>query len=93
MLSLTASAYARDQEFVRPETFTLRNGLQVVVITDRRAPVVTHMVWYRVGAADEPRGHSGIAHFFEHLMFKGTRQIAPGEFSRTVARNGGEDNA
>ncbi|ANP45266.1 M16 family metallopeptidase [Candidatus Viadribacter manganicus] len=91
LLALTASAQAR--EFVRPETFTLRNGLQVVVITDRRAPVVTHMVWYRVGAADEPRGYSGIAHFFEHLMFKGTRQIAPGEFSRTVARNGGEDNA
>lgn len=78
---------------MRPETFTLRNGLQVVVITDRRAPVVTHMVWYRVGAADEPRGYSGIAHFFEHLMFKGTREIEPGEFSRTVARNGGEDNA
>ncbi|MEQ1820268.1 MAG: pitrilysin family protein [Terricaulis sp.] len=92
LLALSASAYARE-DFVRPETFTLRNGLQVVVITDRRAPVVTHMVWYRVGAADEPRGHSGIAHFFEHLMFKGTRQIAPGEFSRTVARNGGEDNA
>jgi zinc protease len=91
LLALTASAHAR--EFVRPETFTLRNGLQVVVITDRRAPVVTHMVWYRVGSADEPRGYSGIAHFFEHLMFKGTRQIAPGEFSRTVARNGGEDNA
>lgn len=81
------------RELPRPETFTLRNGLQVVVITDRRAPVVTHMVWYRVGAADEPRGFSGIAHFFEHLMFKGTRQIAPGEFSRTIARNGGEDNA
>lgn len=91
LLALTASAHAR--EFIRPETFTLRNGLQVVVITDRRAPVVTHMLWYRVGAADEPRGSSGIAHFFEHLMFKGTRQIAPGEFSRTVARNGGEDNA
>lgn len=67
--------------------------MQVVVITDRRAPVVTHMVWYRVGAGDEPRGESGVAHFFEHLMFKGTRQIAPGEFSRTIARNGGEDNA
>jgi zinc protease len=90
-LALTASAHGR--EMVRPETFTLRNGLQVVVITDRRAPVVTHMVWYRVGAADEPRGYSGIAHFFEHLMFKGTREIAPGEFSRSVARNGGEDNA
>ncbi|MEZ5994927.1 MAG: pitrilysin family protein [Hyphomonadaceae bacterium] len=91
LLALVPSARADD--FVRPETFVLRNGLQVVVITDRRAPVVTHMVWYRVGAADDPRGRSGIAHFFEHLMFKGTRQIAPGEFSRTIARNGGEDNA
>ena len=91
LLTVAASAHAR--ELPRPETFTLRNGLQVVVITDRRAPVVTHMLWYRVGAGDEPRGHSGIAHFFEHLMFKGTRQIAPGEFSRTVARNGGDDNA
>jgi zinc protease len=91
LLVCAASAYAR--ELPRPETFTLRNGLQVVVITDRRAPVVTHMVWYRVGSADEPRGHSGIAHFFEHLMFKGTREIAPGEFSRTIARNGGDDNA
>lgn len=88
---LLAAAEAR--ELPRPETFTLRNGLEVVVITDRRAPVVTHMVWYRVGAADEPRGLSGMAHFFEHLMFKGTRQIAPGEFSRTIARNGGDDNA
>lgn len=91
LAALSAPVSARD--LPRPETFTLNNGLQVVVITDRRAPVVTHMVWYRVGAADEPRGSSGIAHFFEHLMFKGTRQIAPGEFSRTVARNGGEDNA
>jgi zinc protease len=90
-LLLVAPAFAR--ELPRPETFTLRNGLEVVVITDRRAPVVTHMVWYRVGAADEPRGRSGIAHFFEHLMFKGTRRIAPGEFSRTIARNGGDDNA
>ena len=84
---------AHARELPRPETFTLRNGLQVVVITDRRAPVVTHMVWYRVGAADEPRGRSGVAHFFEHLMFKGTREIPPGEFSRTIARNGGDDNA
>lgn len=91
LIALASGAYAR--ELPRPETFTLRNGLQVVVITDRRAPVVTHMLWYRVGAADEPRGASGVAHFFEHLMFKGTRQIAPGEFSRTIARNGGDDNA
>lgn len=91
LIAFASGAFAR--ELPRPETFMLRNGLQVVVITDRRAPVVTHMLWYRVGAADEPRGSSGVAHFFEHLMFKGTRQIAPGEFSRTIARNGGDDNA
>jgi zinc protease len=88
---LTPAAQARP--IPRPQTFTLSNGLQVVVITDRRAPVVTDMVWYRVGAADEPRGHSGMAHFFEHLMFKGTQRIPQGEFARTIARNGGEDNA
>ena len=74
-------------------TFTLKNGLQVVVIPDHRAPVVTHMVWYKVGAADEKPGKSGIAHFLEHLMFKGTKDIAPGEFSKIIARNGGQDNA
>ena len=73
--------------------FKLKNGMEVVVIPDHRAPVVTHMVWYRVGAADEPRGASGIAHFLEHLMFKGTDKVAPGEFSKIVARNGGQDNA
>ncbi len=71
----------------------LANGMQVVVIPDRRAPVITQMVWYKVGAADEPQGKSGIAHFLEHLMFKGTEKIAPGEFSKLIARNGGEDNA
>jgi len=76
-----------------PETFTLANGMQVVVVTNRRVPVVTHMVWYRVGAADEERGTSGIAHFLEHLMFKGTEKLAPGAFSRIVAKNGGRDNA
>jgi len=90
-LSMTGASAA--QELPRPESFTLRNGLQVLVITDRRAPVVTHQLWYRVGAADEPRGLSGIAHFFEHLMFKGTRQIGPGEFMRTLRRHGAHVNA
>src|SRR5688572_27093128 len=63
-----------------PETVTLANGLQVVAINNPRAPVVAHMVWYRIGAADEPPLKSGIAHFLEHLMFKGTREIPPGEF-------------
>jgi zinc protease len=71
----------------------LDNGLEVVVVPDTRAPVVTHMVWYRVGGADEPQGKSGIAHFLEHLMFKGTEKVPPGEFSKIVARLGGQDNA
>jgi len=76
-----------------PKTPTLANGMQVVVIEDHRAPVVAHMVWYKVGAADEPAGKSGIAHFLEHLMFKGTPTVASGQFSKIVARNGGRDNA
>jgi zinc protease len=76
-----------------PETFTLDNGMRVVVVTNRRAPVVTHWVWYGVGSADSPVGKSGLPHFLEHLMFKGTETLAPGEFSRTIARNGGNDNA
>lgn len=76
-----------------PETFRLSNGMDVLVIPDHRAPVVTHMVWYEVGAADETPGKTGIAHFLEHLMFKGTDKIEPGRFSRIVARNGGQDNA
>ena len=77
----------------RVSEFKLKNGLQVLVIPDHRAPVVTQMVWYRVGAADEPPGSSGIAHFLEHLMFKGTDLIPTGQFSKIIAKNGGEDNA
>lgn len=87
------SAPAAARPWVQPESFTLGNGLQVVVLPDHRAPVVTHMVWYRVGSADELPGKSGIAHFLEHLMFKGTGKIQPGEFSKIVARLGGNDNA
>ncbi len=76
-----------------PQTFTLDNGMQVVVITNDRAPVVTHMVWYKVGSADERAGYSGIAHYLEHLMFKGTKTRAPGEFSQIIARHGGRENA
>ena len=74
-------------------SFTLDNGMQIVVIEDHRAPVVVQMVWYRIGAADEVSGHSGIAHFLEHLMFQGTDTMAPGEFSATVEAQGGNDNA
>lgn len=75
------------------ESFTLDNGLEVIVIPNHRAPVITHMVWYRVGAADEPQGLSGMAHYFEHLMFKGTKTMEPGEFSRIVKKLGGNGNA
>jgi len=75
------------------ETFTLSNGLQVVVLPSRRAPIVTQVLGYKVGSADETFGQTGIAHFLEHMMFKGTGTLAPTEFSRTVARNGGRDNA
>jgi zinc protease len=91
-LALSAPLPAAAQVF-NPTTYQLANGLQVVVVENHRAPIVTHMVWYRVGAADEPAGKSGIAHLLEHLMFKGTPSIPPGEFSKIVARMGGRDNA
>ena len=85
----TITAHAQPQT----SEFKLSNGMQVLVIPDHRAPVVTHMVWYKIGAADEPKGVSGIAHFLEHLMFKSTDKIPLGEFSKIVARLGGQDNA
>ncbi|WP_246139481.1 M16 family metallopeptidase [Phaeobacter marinintestinus] len=74
-------------------TYTLDNGMEVVVVEDHRAPVVQHMVWYRAGSADEPRGASGVAHFLEHLLFKATENLESGEFSQVVSANGGNDNA
>jgi zinc protease len=76
-----------------PASFTLSNGMRVVVIPDRRTPVVTQMVWYNVGSADETPGKSGLAHFLEHLMFKGTSNHPVGEFSQTVLKIGGNENA
>tara|TARA_B110000977_G_scaffold186896_1_gene253392 strand:- start:667 stop:2007 length:1341 start_codon:yes stop_codon:yes gene_type:complete len=73
--------------------FMLDNGMQVVVVEDHRAPVVQHMLWYRAGSADEPKGSSGVAHFLEHLLFKATDKMESGEFSKVVAANGGRDNA
>lgn len=74
-------------------TTTLDNGLEVVVIEDHRAPVAVHMLWYRAGSADEPPAASGVAHFLEHLLFKATETLEPGEFSDVVAAQGGSDNA
>ncbi len=92
-----SSALAQDKVF-DAKPYELDNGLQIFVVENHRAPVVTHMLWYKVGAADEPRGKSGIAHFYEHLMFKGHSHpelgtFEPGEFSRIVRALGGNDNA
>ncbi len=93
LLSAAVLAGRAQAAIFDPESFRLSNGLQVVVLPNHRAPIVIQMVWYKVGSADEPRGKSGVAHFLEHLMFRGTAAVPPGEFSRIVARNGGRDNA
>jgi zinc protease len=92
---LTIAAASAQTTFTSepPATFTLPNGLQVVVIQDHRTPVVTQMIWYKVGSADETPGKSGLAHFLEHLMFKGTAKHPVGEFSQTVLKVGGNENA
>jgi zinc protease len=86
-------SFAAEPSGPKVAAFTLANGLELVVIPDHRAPVVTHMIWYKVGAADETQGKSGIAHFLEHLMFKGTAKNPAGRFSTVVARIGGQENA
>ena len=91
VLFLPAAAMAQTSGKVTD--FVLDNGMQVVVVEDHRAPVVQHMLWYRAGSADEPKGSSGVAHFLEHLLFKATDKLESGEFSRVVAANGGRDNA
>ena len=95
--SLRSSAFlcARAAAVGGPEVthFTLANGLEMVVVPDHRTPVVTHMAWYKVGSADETPGKSGLAHFLEHLMFKGTAKNPEGKFSQTVAALGGQENA
>jgi zinc protease len=92
---LTTAAASAQTTFTSepPANFTLPNGLQVVVIQDHRTPVVTQMVWYKVGSSDETPGKSGLAHFLEHLMFKGTAKHPEGEFSKTVLKVGGNENA
>ncbi|KUM23937.1 zinc protease [Mesorhizobium loti] len=92
-LALVAQAPARAGDEAEVKDFLLDNGMEVVVVPDHRAPIVTHMVWYKIGSADEPPGKSGIAHFFEHLMFKATANHAAGEFDRAVADIGGSNNA
>jgi zinc protease len=88
-----APAAASPHSEVQTFQFSLPNGMQVLVIPDHRAPVVTQMLWFKVGAVDDPPGLSGMAHFFEHMMFRGTKKVPGDLFSQTIAKNGGEDNA
>ncbi len=93
VFALTFSPVAAMSQTFGAQEFTLENGLQVVVIPNHRAPVVTSMLWIKVGGSDEQPGLSGMAHYLEHLMFKGTANQAPGEFSKTIKTLGGDDNA
>ncbi|TAH46371.1 MAG: insulinase family protein [Betaproteobacteria bacterium] len=92
-LLIAAATFATTPSHANPFEATLPNGMKVIVKEDRRAPSVVHMVWYRSGAMDEPDGVSGVAHVLEHMMFKGTRKVGPGEFNKRVAAVGGRDNA
>jgi zinc protease len=86
-IALPALAAANAQEF------RLANGLRIIVQEDKRAPTVAHMIWYRIGSMDEHNGTTGVAHVLEHMMFKGTKKLKPGDFSAKVAALGGRDNA
>ena len=97
VLGLSASAAtapARSNAAAPPVfQFALQNGMQVLVIPDHRAAVVTQMLWFKAGAVDDPPGLSGMAHFFEHMMFRGTKQVPGDSYSQIIAKNGGEENA
>ncbi|WP_230976759.1 M16 family metallopeptidase [Pseudothauera rhizosphaerae] len=90
---LTALGLISAPAVANPFETTLDNGLEVIVKEDRRAPSVVHMLWYGIGSMDEPEGVSGVAHVLEHMMFKGTKEVGPGEFNKRVAALGGRDNA
>lgn len=92
-LSLGVLPAALAQSPPKAQQFTLANGMTLIVKPDRRAPTAVHMVWVRVGAMDEVDGTTGVAHLLEHMMFKGTPTVPPGEFSRRVAALGGQENA
>jgi zinc protease len=89
-LLIAAPAHAT---LFNPKSMTLSNGLQVVVVENPRAPIVGHMLWVKAGSADDPHGKSGLAHYLEHLLFKGTKKFPEGEYSRRIARVGGVENA
>ena len=92
-LPILFAALLSTAAFANPYETTLKNGLRIIVKEDHRAPTAVQMVWYRIGSIDEVDGHSGVAHVLEHMMFKGTPSVGPGEFNKRVAAAGGRDNA
>lgn len=93
IISFNTSAFAQKQKQQDTHEYLLKNGLRVIFKEDHRAPTVAHMVWYKAGSIDEVNGKTGVAHVLEHMMFKGTKNLKPGEFSKKVAEVGGRDNA
>ncbi|MGH7428038.1 MAG: M16 family metallopeptidase [Candidatus Methylomirabilaceae bacterium] len=93
LLVVVAQQPASAQVTARVKESVLDNGLKVLLLEERKAPVVTIHLWYRVGARNEEPGTTGLSHFLEHMMFKGTSKVGPGQFSRTIQKNGGRDNA
>lgn len=93
IMTQSFTVYADDTKIYNAKSLNLPNGMQVVVIENRRTPAITHMVWYKVGGGDEVMGKTGLAHYLEHLMFKGSKLVAPGDFSKKVKAWGGNDNA
>jgi zinc protease len=93
IISFGGYAQSAPQKTLNTHEFQLSNGMKVIVREDHRAPTVAHMVWYRAGSMDEVNGKTGVAHVLEHMMFKGTKNLKPGEFSKKVAAVGGRDNA
>ena len=93
MVAISFPVFAQKQKQQDTHEYQLKNGLKIIVREDHRAPTVAHMVWYRAGSMDEVNGKTGVAHVLEHMMFKGTKNLKPGEFSKKVAEVGGRDNA
>lgn len=93
VLAAAVLAFGPGSVHANPSEFKLRNGLRVIVKEDHRAPTVVSMVWYKAGSMDEVNGTTGVAHVLEHMMFKGTKTVKAGEFSKTIAAAGGRDNA
>ncbi|MBE0427125.1 MAG: insulinase family protein [Nitrospirae bacterium] len=88
ILLLTSTAHASEVK-----EYVLENGLKIIILEEHKSPVATFQVWYRAGSVDEPAGKSGLSHFLEHMMFKGTSEYGPSEFSKIIQKNGGTDNA